>query len=184
LPQQLGGVQVYFGNLPAPLFYAQAQQVNVQVPWQISTRGSVGVTVNVAGGGFGFEMVTVGPAAPGIFYVNNSDGTQNSPSNPARAVDMISIYGTGGGVTSPIGVNGGFWPITAPFPALTLPVSVTVGGTNAEVLYEGSAPTLESGYFQINALLPASLPRSAQSYIYVTIGGVSSPPTAVRVAIQ
>ena len=30
LPQQLGGVEVYFGNLPAALFYAQAQQVNVQ----------------------------------------------------------------------------------------------------------------------------------------------------------
>ena len=142
------------------------------------------MTLNVAGGGFGAEMVSVGPAAPGIFYVNNSDGTQNSPSNPARAGDMISIYGTGGGVTNPIGVNGGFWPVTAPFPTLIPPVSVTIGGTNAEVLYSGSAPTLESGYFQINALLPVSLPKSTQSYIYVTIGGVSSPPTAVAVSIQ
>jgi uncharacterized protein (TIGR03437 family) len=184
LPQQLGGVQVYFGNLPASLFYAQSQQVNVQVPWQIPTLGFVGVSINVVGGPSSAETVAVAPAAPGIFSVNNSDGTPNSPSNPARAGGMISIYGTGGGVTNPIGVNGGFWPVTAPLPALTQPVSVTIGGTIAEVLYSGSAPTLESGYFQINALLPASLPKSTQSYIYVTIGGVSSPPTAAAVSVQ
>jgi uncharacterized protein (TIGR03437 family) len=184
LPPQLGGVQVYFGNLAAPIFYAQAQQVNVQVPWQIPTRGSVAVSIQVAAGGGSYEMATVAPAAPGIFSVNNSDGTPNSPANPAKAGDMISIYGTGGGVTNPIGVNGGFWPATTPFPALTLPVSVTVGGISAQVLYQGSAPTLETGYFQINALLPVSLPKSAQSYIYVTIGGVSSPSAAMQVAIQ
>jgi len=183
LPQQLGGVEVSFGNLSATLFYAQSQQVNVQVPWQIPTLGSVGVTINVAGGGGSAATVAVAPAAPGVFSVNNSDGTPNSPSNPTRAGDLISIYGTGGGVTSPIGVDGGFWPVTTPFPALTF-LSVTIGGTNAEVLYSGSAPTLESGYFQVNARLPASLPRSTNSYVYVTIEGVSSPPTAVQVAIQ
>jgi hypothetical protein len=31
---------------------------------------------------------------------------------------------------------------------------VSIGGTNATVLYAGSAPTLESGYFQINVALP------------------------------
>ena len=39
---------------------------------------------------------------------------------------------------------------------------VTVGGEAAGVLYSGSAPTLESGFFQINVRLPADLTAVSQ----------------------
>lgn len=51
----------------------------------------------------------------------------NSPSNPASRGDFVSVYGTGGGVTNPAGVDDAMWPLS-PLASLTLPVSATIGG--------------------------------------------------------
>jgi uncharacterized protein (TIGR03437 family) len=77
------------------------------------------------------------------------------------------------------GVAGISWPL-APLSFLTQPVSVTVGGEGARVLYSGSAPSLESGLFQINVRLPADLTAGAQ-FLRVTIGGVASAPAAISI---
>jgi uncharacterized protein (TIGR03437 family) len=59
---------------------------------------------------------------------------------------------------------------------------VSIGGTNAIVLYAGSAPTLESGYFQINVALPSGLQVSSAVNLVVKVGGSSS--LAVPISIQ
>ena len=183
---QLGGTQVTFGGVAAPVFSAQSQQVTVQVPWEIAGQTSAEVVVTYNGGpsagASALVPVVVSTAAPGIFAVANSDGTLNSPSNPAKAGGFITIYGTGGGVTNPLGITGGLWPINASLATLTLPVSVSIGGTNATVLYAGSAPTLESGYFQINVALPSGLQASSPVNLVVKVGGSSS--VAVPISIQ
>ena len=183
---QLGGTQVTFVGVAAPVFSTQSQQVSVQVPWEIAGQTSTEVVVTYNGGppaGASASVpVVVATAAPGIFAVANSDGTLNSPSNPAKAGGFVTIYGTGGGVTNPIGVTGGLWPINASLATPTLPVSVSIGGTNATVLYAGSAPTLESGYFQINVALPSGLQASSAVNLVVKVGGWSS--VAVPISIQ
>ncbi len=183
---QLGGTQVTFSGIAAPVFSAQSQQVTVQAPWEIAGQRSTEVVVTYNGGppagASASAPAVVATAAPGIYAVANSDGTPNSLSNPAKAGDFISIYGTGGGMTNPPGITGGFWSITASLPTLTLPVSVTIGGTNATVLYAGSAPTLESGYFQINVALPSGLQASSAVNFVVTVAGSSSvaAPISIR----
>jgi len=183
---QLGGTQVTFGGFTAPVFSAQAQQVTVQVPWEIAGQTSTEVMVTYNGGppagALASIPVVVATAAPGIYAVANSDGTLNSPSNPAKAGSFITIYGTGGGVTNPLGITGGQWPITTSLPILTPPASVTIGGTNATVLYTGSAPTLESGYFQINVALPSGIQASSALNLVLTVGG--SPSVSVPISTQ
>ena len=166
--------RVSFGGIAAPLLYAQSHVINAQVPWELAGQTSTNVVVSYPGVASTPTPVPVAPSLPGIFGVNNSDGTQNSPSNPARPGDFITIYGTGGGPTSPAGVDGALWPLTTPYPLLTLQVSVTIGSATASVLYAGASPLSPSGIFQINALLPSSLPASAASSLVVNIGGVSS----------
>jgi uncharacterized protein (TIGR03437 family) len=175
----LGGVQVYFDNFAAPIIYAQAEQINAQVPWEIAGQTTTQMRILYNGVEAGAASVPVGAALPGVFYIENSDGSLNSPSNPARAGDYVAIYGTGGGVMSPPGVTGSSWPL-APLSWLTQSVSATVGGETARVLYSGSAPALESGFFQINVQLPADLTAAAQ-FLYVTIGGVTSAPAAISI---
>ena len=177
---QLGGVQLFFDKIEAPLFYAQSGQVNAQVPWEIVGETSTTLQISVLGAtptNTG-TPIAVTPSLPGIFYVNNSDGTPNSASNPAKPGDFIAIYCTGGGTMNSPGLTGQTWGL-APLSDLVLGASVFVGGTSARVLYAGSAPTLESGIFQIDAQLPSSL--SGPASLYVTIGNASS--AAVQIAI-
>ena len=184
LPTTLAGVTVMFDEFAAPLLYVQSQQINAQVPWEIAGRSSTHVQVIVAGAG-GFTIpLSVEPAVPGIFYVNNSDGTKNSPSNPAKAGDAIAIYGTGGGGANPAGVTGALWPLTNSPTLLNQAVSVSVGGENARVEYAGASPLNSSGVFQVNARLPADLPTSAASVVVVSVGGASSPATAFTIAVS
>jgi uncharacterized protein (TIGR03437 family) len=53
-------------------------------------------------------------------------------------------------------VNG--QPATAVFPKPVLPVTVTIGGKAAEVLYAGAAPYMVAGVIQINAKVPTDIP--------------------------
>jgi len=166
----LDGVQVYFDNLAAPILYAESGQINVQVPWEIGGHATTQVQILYNGTTVGGVTEPVVPTLPGVFYVENSDGSMNSPSNPARAGDFISIYGTGGGALDSPGITGSSWPLN-PLSNLTQQVAVTVGGEPAGILYAGSAPTLESGLFQINARLPSDLGIGARSLI-LSIGGI------------
>jgi hypothetical protein len=84
----------------------------------------------------------------------NQNGSINSTSNPETPGKIITFYGTGAGPTSPPGVTGGYAPLNAST-LLALPVTVTIGGINAPVIYAGAAPGLLSGFFQINVQFTA-----------------------------
>jgi uncharacterized protein (TIGR03437 family) len=77
------------------------------------------------------------------------------------------------------GITGGFWPLS-PLSYLSQSVSVSVGGESAVVLYGGSAPTLGSGFFQIDVMLPSDLTAAAQ-LIGVSIGGVAGAPAPISI---
>jgi uncharacterized protein (TIGR03437 family) len=179
LPNELAGVQVSFNGLAAPLFYVQSGQINAQVPWELAGQTSATVQISYPGVAATGTPVAVTPSLPGVFDIVNSDGSINSPSNPARPGDYVSAYGTGGGAMGPPGVTGNLWPL-APLSLLSQPVSAAVGTEAAGVLYSGSAPTLESGVFQINVRLPSYLTAGAQ-FLSVTVGGMTSAPAAISI---
>src|ERR1039457_7600900 len=45
LPVTLDGVSVSFNGIAAPLLYVSGQQINAQLPWEVSTTGPVIVVV-------------------------------------------------------------------------------------------------------------------------------------------
>lgn len=92
----------------------------------------------------------------------NQDGTINTASNPAPIGSIISLYATGGGQTSPTGLDGQV--STSPLARQLLPVRVLIGQrliSTAELQYAGPAPGI-AGLMQINApILPGIQPGSA-----------------------
>ena len=106
LPTKLGGTEVYFNGVIAPLTYVSATQINAQIPWEVDSpssinayvrseqpNGSVMVTSPVA--------VTIVPANPGIFTLgdpnNPSAGiVQHGSSNAIGIIDMSSGSPTAG----------------------------------------------------------------------------------------
>ena len=104
----------------------------------------------------------------------------NSAVNPASAGDVVTVYGTGFGVTMPTSQDG---VIADSNPLnIALPVSVAVAGKAAQVSYQGSAPGLVSGVSQINFKIPEGLSPGAATV--VVSAGEFTFPTSATIAVN
>ncbi|MEZ5366197.1 MAG: hypothetical protein R2748_28640 [Bryobacterales bacterium] len=161
----LGGVQVFFDDVAAPLIYAVNGQISVFVPFSVAGKKTTNVRVEQNGRTSLDVSLPVVDAAPGVFTLDqsgagqgailNQDNSLNGANNPAAIGDIVALFGTGGGQTEPAGVDGR--PAGAPLPALLLPTKAFVDGIEAEVLYAGPAPTLVEGVLQVNLRIPSGV---------------------------
>ena len=101
-------------------------------------------------------------------------------SNAAPVGGIVILFGTGEGITDPGGQNGLL--ATSVYPKRRQPVTVRIGGKDAEVLYSGAAPGLVAAMFQINVRIPEELAAGPQPVV-VQIGMASSSPE-VTVAVR
>jgi len=192
LSTSLAGSQVFFDGIAAPLVYVSATQSSVIVPYEVAGKQTTQLVVAYNGAESPPMALSIVPAAPGLFAVNeqgfgqgaifNQDGTRNSSSHPAATGSVIVLYGTGEGVLTPSGVTGEVVGALAPFPAIAGHVSVTIGGVPCNLRYAGSVPTYVEGLFQINAQVPDGVSPGDQP-IVVKIGGAASQSN-LTVAIQ
>ena len=159
LPSSMQDVQVFIGNLPAPVIYTGPNQINWQVPFEINDDGMpLPAQVIVPGATISLQL----PWSPaiGIFTVDgtyaaalNQDGTVNSASNPAAQGSIVTLFGTGA-----------VWPAGMPDGAVATTAIRTQSSfqleyfpESAAVLYAGTAPGLIDGVFRVNLQLPPQL---------------------------
>jgi uncharacterized protein (TIGR03437 family) len=192
----LAGTQVLFDGAPVPVLYTSDGQVNALAPFELSNKANTVLTVMYNGATSAAMPLPVVAAEPGLFTaagtgkgqgsILNQDFSINSASHPAPAGSTVMLFGTGGGLTDPPSIDGTLNPIPppgGPFGALTTtPVTATVGGQPADVVYAGPAPNLVVGVFQINVTIPNGTP-SGNAAVVVQVGTASSQ-TAVTVAVQ
>ena len=88
----------------APLFYVDPNQINAQMPEDIKPGLATVVVKNGTSTSNAMAVLVPAVGTPGIaVYGNNravvinQDGTVNSPSNAAKAGDVLVAYFTGGG---------------------------------------------------------------------------------------
>ncbi|HLJ51078.1 MAG TPA: IPT/TIG domain-containing protein [Bryobacteraceae bacterium] len=185
----LGGTQVFFGNVAAPLTYVSDTQINAVVPYEVDGQVAVSVTVNRNGvvTPVGIQQAVI-PTSPGLFTNSgtgsgelaafNEDITRNSDANPAAKGSVIVLYGTGEGVLQNGGVTGSVTPNGGPYPApKATPLIVMIGGIQAQTQFFNEAPGLVEGVIQINAIVPANV-ASGDVPVVLTIGNFTSPSTA------
>jgi uncharacterized protein (TIGR03437 family) len=122
LPTELGGTQVYFNGIAAPLYMVSPTQINAQVPWELGDQTSVNAYVRsvMANGNIMYSTavgVPIVPANPGIYFQTGS--TLNPPlglvyHGSSYATAIVSIDGgvTPGAVAT-ITVNGRIYTHTA-----------------------------------------------------------------------
>ena len=189
LRTRVANTEVLFNGEPAPLFHAQSNQVNAQAPYTIAARGVAQVEVRVAGQLRARGAVVVAPSAPAVFtlaggrgpaVVVNQDGTLNSESNPAARGSAITLFATGEGLTDPAAAAGR--PAQPPYPRPLLPVSLTMGGSEAQILYAGQAPGFV-GLMQVNARVPSGFVPPGLLGLELTVGGATSQP-GVTIAVR
>lgn len=185
---EVADVRVFFDSLAAPLLYAQSEQINAQVPWELAGQSATKVHVEYNRLSTQIADAVVAPSAPAFFRsytslqgaIVNEDGTLNSASNPATQGSVVSIFGTGAGPTAPGGITGGIAPL-APPALLTLTFFVQMDGNDVEVLYAGSAPTLTDGVFQINFRVPATLSGGGPHFVDINVGGQVSDRVTIAI---
>ena len=187
LPTTLANVQVLVNGTAAPLFYVDANQADIQLPFGLSAGQAV---IQVLRNGQPGNQISasVDSIAPRLFalnqlpgssdtspygiVINASDGTLALPSNlgglppgaahPAHIGDVITIYALGLGPVSPSVTTGSGAPATAPLAQTVNPVQVYFGGgflgnSIADASYAGLAPNFV-GLYQINVTIPPGTP--------------------------
>ncbi|MBM3810210.1 MAG: hypothetical protein FJW20_01115 [Acidimicrobiia bacterium] len=186
----LGETRVLFDGQASPLIYVSGTQTSAIVPYRVAGQASTQVVVEYRGERSAPLVVPVVASRPGLFSANSSGRGQgailnennsfNSAANPARKGSIVQLFGTGEGQTNPPGVDGQL--ATQVFPRPVLPVSVTIGGRTADLLYAGAAPSLVAGLLQVNAKIPEDSP-SGDLEVIVTAGNARSQ-TGLTVAVQ
>jgi len=198
LPATLNGVTVRLNNISAPLLYVSPGQINFQIPWELSGRTEVSLTVTMAGGTS--RPITIYPAAfaPGIFSVDSrgtgqgvvltantwevaapSGSIPGSAARPAVRGETITIFCTGmGDVTNR--PPSGHAALADPLSATTALSTATVGGVTAPVSFAGLSPSFV-GLYQVNIRIPENAPTGAAVPVALSIGGVSSNTVTIAV---
>lgn len=182
LPMQLDDVSVTVNNKPAAVYYISPTQINAQAPAD-DALGPVEVRVNTARGAASASAM-LQRFAPGFFkfdsrgrryiaalhadnaQVGAPDLLEGASARPAAPGEVISLYGTGFGATSP--ALPAAEVLTSPA-ALAEPVIVHFGGMAAEVKWAGlSGP----GLYQLNVVVPDVPDGDVE--VVAEIGGVTT----------
>lgn len=198
-PTSLGNTTVTVNGATAPLLYVSTERIEVAVPYGVAGQPVVDIVVthnSIASPAF---SVPVMDTAPGIFTADgkgNGQGlvlnagigynvtTVNSVDNPAPIGSAITLFATGAGLWSRSLQDGAIVlssPSASPRPAA--PVTLTIGGQPAQLMYVGPAPYEISGRLQLNAIVPAGIGSGPQPLV-LAIGNNSNSQQQVTVAVQ
>jgi uncharacterized protein (TIGR03437 family) len=203
-PTTLGNTTVTFNGTASPLLYVSKDRINALVPYAVAGKQSADIIVTHNLAASPVFSVPIVDTSPGIFSADgsgsgpgailNSDSTVNSADNPAPKGTAIAMFATGGGIWNKnpqdvsIVIGNLIQDESASTPSLTSlrlvePVSLTIGGQPAKVLYAGAAPFDVSGKLQVNAVVPDGIDSGPQP-IVLTIGKNSNKQQQVTVAVQ
>lgn len=186
----LSDTRVLFDGVPAPLIYVVQGQVSAVVPYAVATSGTSKLQVEYKGVVSSPIDVPLAASAPALFTLStgrgqgailNQDASYNSASVPAARGSIVSMFGTGEGLIDPPGQDGQL--VGTPLRHPILPVSIQIGGIEAEITYVGSAPGLVSGLFQLNVRIPLEVKSGSSIPVDLKIGSVSAQ-AGVTLAVQ
>ncbi|MGD0438433.1 MAG: hypothetical protein ABSB86_18395, partial [Bryobacteraceae bacterium] len=193
-PISLAATQAFLGGQSLPLYFTANLQVDAIVPYDIAPNSTQQLIIQSGDALSQPVNVTVAAAQPGVFTQNQSGSGPgailgqkpgevpklNTPANPASAGDALLIYCTGLGTVTPAVAAGSAAP-TSQLSNTDNEVTVTVGGQNAQVLFQGLAPGFV-GLYQVNVTVPSGIAAADDVPVVLTAAGASSAP--VTVAIQ
>jgi uncharacterized protein (TIGR03437 family) len=191
---------VFFNGIPAPILYSSAQQVNVQVPYEIAGQTTVQmqvidkqiplpvsetrtlgvverqptVFISPAASGSPFPGYTVcgGIVAIGEAAVAlNADGTLNDCTNPAIAGSAVTVFLDGLGPVTPALATGAI--AQSPPVTLTPGVDVRDGNLAPVISATRSVPGSIAGVAQVQLQLPPGSGPLAPFQVTPSVAGIT-----------
>jgi uncharacterized protein (TIGR03437 family) len=192
LPEELGGVRVYFDGQPAPLVSAAAGLVRAVVPYSVVGNASTQIELRYHGLGSETRTMAVAAATPGLATAKglgagqgdftNADATANSPGNPAARGTAVGILCTGAGATTPYNDGLVVAGASESFPVPNLPIRAVIGGVEVEPLYAGGRPASVGAALLVRVRIPDSVQPGPAVPFSLKVGDATSQ--AVTLAVQ
>jgi uncharacterized protein (TIGR03437 family) len=192
LPTSLSGlsIQLLTGgvSINAPLSYASASQINVQIPWEVAGQSQVSIRPVLNGISGASQMLQLAPFAPGVFTIATYGGVAAvidssnrliEFTNPTTAGSVIQIFCTGLGPVTSAPRSGSPPSNTTLSRTIATPI-VTVGGLPATVLFSGLAPDTV-GEYQVNIRIPDGVPPGLLTPLVLSINGIASNTVTIPV---
>jgi uncharacterized protein (TIGR03437 family) len=162
------------------MLFVSGAQINAQLP--VQTVGNVTMILRTPGGVSDNFNVQIQPTAPSVFrsgvagpvtdiptVFRASNGQLVTPSNPVHRGDVIVIYLTGMGTTTPLVQEG----IPAPEDPVATPVtevSVRLGGVGLAVNSAIALPG-QVGVYEVNARVGDDVPLGFNMPLEIVQGG-------------
>jgi len=189
LPTTLAGTSVLVNEIPIPLFFVSAGQVNAQLPYGLAP-GSARLSIRDSSGALSTISIGIAASSPGIF-TRTSDGkgtaiavhadyslVNRAIGEYAKSGETIVIYCTGLGNVAGFQAAGIAAP-SSPLPSATQTVEVLMGGQAARVVYAGLTPG-SVGLYQINVVVPSGIGGDVD--VTIRSGSATSNAASINVA--
>lgn len=169
LPKDLAGVEVLVNGLHAPLISVDGEKIRCVLPWALPVNKPLEFIVRSVETGeiLGYEWLILDVASPGFLMRSgqgagaikalNSDGSENTSTNPAARGSEITLLLTGYGQLQGAPEDGTAAAIEAPLDGGT----VLLGVRQATVLSSTLDPA-EPGVWRVRIRLPSEVAGTAQ----------------------
>jgi uncharacterized protein (TIGR03437 family) len=188
LPQSLAGVTVQLSGRLMPLFFVSPAQINLQLPSDVA-QGAQTLIISSGGQPDVQAAFTVVQDAPGLFQniVNgqsfalaaHADGSAVTTASPAVLGELLTVYGTGFGPTSPARPEG--FPVPqSPLCVALDPVSILAGPDTLSPVNTFAAPG-SVGTDAVQFRLTDSALSGTNAAFTLTIGGQQSNTVLIPV---
>jgi uncharacterized protein (TIGR03437 family) len=179
--QTLAGLTAHIGSNLFPLYFASPAQVNLQIPPDLAL-GPQTITLSSQGMPDVNTTFTIVRNAPGLFplvigtqtlaLVLHQDGSLVTPTAPAQRGELLTLYATGLGPTTPARPEGLAVPAT---PAYLIQDTVTVQINNITYTPASSfAAPGQVGLDLIQFQIDSAAPSGAAIPLTLTVNGVNS----------
>jgi uncharacterized protein (TIGR03437 family) len=199
LPTSLAGVSVTFDGKAAPVLYASATQINVQVPFEVFQSTSTVMQLSLNGSVISSRLFAITPKNPGLFVSSvltslrcgntnsgtifvalalNQDGSVNSCANPARAGSDLSLFVNGTGLASGNRMTG---VLTGSKPGGVADSAAVLGGGSLQVVSFTDQAGAISGVGQIRVRVPDTIRSVGPLSVSFTMGQKQAAPLAAAV---
>jgi uncharacterized protein (TIGR03437 family) len=174
------GVRVLLNQIPADMYFVSPGQVNILIPTSLRP-GTVTIQLENSGLAGPAVSIPLGNASPALFQMDatsviatHGNGPLVTQASPAKRGEVVVLYATGLGTTSPPAIANQIPVALAPLADMgTFQVLLNGAPVDAKsILYAGVTPGF-AGLFQINVLLPADAPANPE--IRISSSGVLSP---------
>jgi uncharacterized protein (TIGR03437 family) len=187
LPTRLGGIEVRFDGIAAPILQTGPGKIVVVAPpgpppgrRNRAVAGFTAVQIVAQGVGSNVVWMPLADAVPGLLttafltpqaassggYAHNQDGSVNDAAHPAAAGSTITLYVTGMGVAAPPPAPGSIARSTATTPVM--PVYATWQRYNISSVPVPETVTSLPGYVSAVFQIPLAVPTAVE-----TLGGAA-----------